>query len=85
MLKVGQYLVTYIVLPLLAVVGTRSLDRLDKIENKMNENATQNAMFELRVQALEKSGIERDAAIKLLTERSLQHGYELKRLSDEKR
>lgn len=85
MLKVGQYLVSYIVLPILAFVGTRSLERLDKIEGTLNDSATKNAMFELRVQALEKSGIERDAAIKILTERSLQHGYELKRLSDEKR
>lgn len=81
-LKVAQYVVTGIAVPLLIWSVNTVLDRLTKIEATLNMASTQSAMFELRVNALERSGIERDATDKMLTEQSLRHSYQIQRLDD---
>lgn len=82
LLKVLQYIVTAVALPLVAWGGSTILDRLTKIEDALNRAATVSATFELRVQALERTGVEREAAIKLLTERSIEHDYGIRRLEE---
>lgn len=81
-LKVAQYVITGIAVPLLLWSVNTVLDRLAKIESAFNAAATQSATFELRVGALERAGIERDAAVKLLTEQSLRHSYQIQRLDE---
>lgn len=81
-LKIAQYMITGIAVPLLLWSINTVLDRLAKIEAALNAAATQSATFELRVGALERAGIERDAAVKLLTEQSLRHSYQIQRLEE---
>lgn len=81
-LKIAQYVVTGIAVPLLLWSVNTVLDRLTKIEAALNVAATQSATFELRVSALERAGLERDAAVKLLTEQSLRHSYQIQRLEE---
>lgn len=81
-LKVAQYVITGIAVPLILWSINTVLDRLAKIEMALNAAATQSATFELRVNALERVGIERDAAIKMLTEQSLRHSYQIQRLEE---
>lgn len=81
-LKVAQYVATGVAMPLLIWSISAVLDRLGKIEGALNATATQSATFELRVNALERAGIERDAAVRLLTEQSLRHGYQIQRLEE---
>jgi hypothetical protein len=81
-LKVAQYAVTAIAIPALAWFTNAVLDRLTKIETVINMATTQSATFELRVAALERAGIEREAAIKMLTEQYLRHSYQLQRLEE---
>lgn len=81
-LKVFQYVVTAIAVPVIGWSLNAVLDRLAKIETALNVSATQFATFELRVAALERVGIERDAAIKMLTEQALRHSYQIQRLEE---
>lgn len=81
-LKIAQYIITGIAVPLLLWSINTVLDRLAKIEAALNTAATQSATFELRVNALERVGVERDAAVKLLTEQSLRHSYQIQRLEE---
>lgn len=82
LLKVFQYVVTAIAVPVIAWSLNAVLDRLSKIENALNITTTQSATFELRVAALERVGIERDAAVKMLTEQALRHSYQIQRLEE---
>ncbi len=81
-LKVLQYAVTALLIPGMMWFGNRVLSDIDAMKTAVNVSTIQAATFELRVQALEKGGIERQAAIRLLTEQSLKHDYELRRLED---
>jgi hypothetical protein len=82
LLKLMHYAVTLVVIPLVAWAMATLLERLGKIEESLNRATTQSATFELRVQALERSGIERDAAIKLLLEQGIRHDYDIRSLKE---
>jgi chlorite dismutase len=81
-LKVAQYAITGVALPMVLWFGARALDDLEKIKGAMNTHALHQATTELRLQALEKSAIDRDAAVKALAERVGEQGYEIRRLRE---
>lgn len=82
LLKLMHYAVTLVVIPLVAWAMTTLLERLGKIEDALNRASTQSATFELRVQTLERAGIERDAAVKLLLDQGIRHDYEIRSLKE---
>lgn len=82
LLKVLQYLVTAILLPLMFFVAKVGFEKLEHIQTMMQNLSTQNATFELRVQALERAGLTEEAARKVLMEQVLRHDYEIRRLDE---
>jgi len=82
LLKVAQYAITSIALPLAIWGGNTILERLIKIEGAINRGTVDTALFDQRVLALERAGTERDVALKLLTERAIDHEYGIRRLEE---
>jgi hypothetical protein len=82
LLRVGQYLVTGLMVPGFFWFGGKLIDRLEAIERAQYAVATQSATFELRVQALERGGLAREEAIRVLREQNSKHEYELRRLQE---
>lgn len=83
-LKVVQYVVTGVAAPLLVWFMNATLARLEKIEASTSLATLQGATFELRIKALEAQGIERQAAISMLSEQVMKHGFEIRRLAEER-
>jgi len=77
LLRVLQYVVTAVAMPLCIYVGGRVIDQLDRIQTSVIKSERDGAMVELRLQALERSNVERDTTMRLLTEKTMRHDYEL--------
>jgi hypothetical protein len=84
LLKVLQYAITAIAVPGVMWFGNRTLDQLEKVEAATSLATLQGATFELRIKQLEATGIERKAAIELLTQQVLRHDFELRRLTEDR-
>jgi hypothetical protein len=82
LLKVLQFVVVALFVPFAVWFGARTLSDIDDVKRAVNLSTIQSATFELRVQQLEKAGIETSAAIRMLTEQSLKNNYETRRLED---
>lgn len=83
-LRAAANVVGPVALAVLTFVGKGALDKLDRVEQAMQEQAMNKATTELRVVALERSNADTAAAIKLLTEQSLKHSYDIDRLKSAK-
>ena len=84
LLKVLQYIVTGIAIPLLLVSLNAVLNRLGDLESAINKYNTINATIELRLQTIERSRADQDAVIRVLTERVAEHGYEIRAIKGSK-
>lgn len=78
--KAFQWIVTAIALPALAWAAVSVSNRLTSIETALNAQVTTAATQELRLQQVERSNVDRDAALRLLTEKSVLNGYRVDRL-----
>lgn len=81
-LKVAQYAVTGIAIPLIGWGLSAVLDRLNSIDRSVNQFTTQAATTELRLQQVERAQSEHGTAIRSLQDDSKQHGYEIRRLEE---
>jgi cell division protein FtsB len=84
LLKVMQYAITGVAVPVMLWFGNSTLARLEKIETTTAVAAIQNATFEQRLKQLESSGYERQAAINLLRDQVLRHDFEIRRMAEER-
>lgn len=82
-LKILQYVVTAIAIPLIGWAMSTVLDKLGRIDDAINRATTINATVELRLRAAEHALSEEASARKTLTEKVLEHDFELKRLKEE--
>ena len=80
LLRVLQYVVTGLMIPLAVFLSSRALNQLDAIQAALTKADKDAALYELRLQAVERGNAERDTAIRLLTENSLRHDWQLKDL-----
>jgi hypothetical protein len=81
-LKLVNHLITVIGIPIALGLGWRWVDKLDKIDSFIATTNTNHATMALRVELLEKQGLSRDAAIDLVTRKSLDLDYRTRRLED---
>lgn len=81
-LRVAQLAVTAIAIPLLGWGGSAVLDRLSMIENAIMGATATAATVELRLTNIERGNSDRDLALRLLTERSLKHDFEIRALNN---
>jgi hypothetical protein len=81
-LKIFQYTITGVAIPLIGWSLSTVLDRLKTIEESINKATLQAATFELRTQTLERASIEQAALNKLTTEQLVRHEYYIKRLEE---
>lgn len=82
LVRVIQFLVTSLLIPLILWIGNAQLDRMSKIESSVQELTSISKVNELRMSNLERSQSDRDAQIKALTEKSIVLDYELRTLKD---
>jgi hypothetical protein len=82
LLRVLQYAITGIALPVIGYGMTSILDRLGKFEEAVNKANQINATVELRLTNSERSNFERDTQLKLLTEASIRHEIEIRALKE---
>lgn len=80
LLKVLQYLITAIFVPLSFMALSMVLNRISALEDALNKSASTTATYELRLQTLERAQAERDTTIRLLTEKSIVTEYEVRSL-----
>lgn len=78
LLKVIQYGITTVAVPLAIWGGNTILDRLGKIEEALNKAATISATFELRMQSVERARADYEATNKLQVE----DHYRIRRLEE---
>ena len=76
-LKILQYAITAIAIPLIGGSISVVLDRMTALEKAIQKNDTTAATYELRLQTLERAQIERDTSIRLLTEKTIVNQYEI--------
>lgn len=81
-LKVAQYAVTGIAIPLIGWGLSAVLDRLNSIDRSVNQFTTQAATTELRLQQVERAQAEQGTALRTLQSESTQHSYEIRRLEE---
>lgn len=81
-LKVAQYAVTGIAIPLIGWGLSAVLDRLNSIDRSVNQFTTQAATTELRLQQVERAQAEHGTALRTLQSESTQHSYEIRRLEE---
>lgn len=79
-LKVLQYILTAVFVPLSFMALNAVLGRLQSVEDAINKNNTAAATYELRLQSLERAQNERDTTLRLLTEKTLGNEYEIRAL-----
>lgn len=79
-LKILQYVVTAIAIPLIGWSINMVLDRMTSLEKAIQKNDTVAATYELRLQTLERAQIERDTSIRLLAEKTIGNAYEIQSL-----
>jgi hypothetical protein len=84
-LKVLQYAVTAIALPVVGWSLSTVLDRLNRIDEAINRQTTNAATVELRLQQIERGNSDRDVALRLLTEKVVRHDYQLERVEEAQR
>ena len=80
LLKVLQYIMTAVFVPLSFWALNAVLTRLQSVEDAVNKNNLATATVELRLQALERAQNERDTTLRLLTEKTLGNEYEIRAL-----
>lgn len=78
LLKILQYIITGLLIPLLLWIGSAFLDRMSKIEGSVQKLTEVAGTNELRMTNLERSNSERDAAVKLLERQIIGLEYELR-------
>ena len=84
-LKVMQYIVTAVFVPLSFMALNAVLGRLQAVEDAINKNNLSTATYELRLQTLERAQIERDTTMRLLTEKTMGNEYEIRSLKNQPR
>lgn len=80
MLKIMQFALTALFVPLSFIALNAVLARISALEDAVNKANTANATYELRLQTLERAQVERDTSIRLLTEKSIVNDYEVRNL-----
>lgn len=80
MLKIMQFALTALFVPLSFIALNAVLARISALEDAVNKSNTANATYELRLQALERAQVERDTSIRLLTEKAIVNEYEVRAL-----
>lgn len=83
LLRVLQYVVSGVMLPLALWFGNRVLNEMDDIQSAQNRQAITSAELVLKVQALEREGIDRATAFNIIREQVLKHDYALRRLEED--
>lgn len=81
-LKVSQYVITGIFVPLLLWAVYTVSERLSNIEKGINKSNTINATVELRLQSIERTQNRAENTLDMLTERTVEHGYRIRRLEE---
>lgn len=81
-LKVAQYVITGIFVPLLLWAVYTVSERLSNIESGINKSNTINATVELRLQSIERTQNRSERTLDMLTERTVEHGYRIRRLEE---
>lgn len=85
MLKIMQFALTALFVPLSFIALNAVLTRISALEDAVNKANTANATYELRLQTLERAQVERDTSIRLLTEKSIVNEYEVRNLKSQPR
>ena len=80
MLKIMQFALTALFVPLSFIALNAVLARISALEDAVNKANTASATYELRLQTLERAQVERDTSIRLLTEKSIVNEYEMRNL-----
>jgi len=80
LLKVLQYAVTAIMVPGLFLMANALLDRMEKIEEAIHKNNTVAATNELRMVNLERAQSDRDAQLRVMSDKMIAFEYELRTL-----
>jgi len=83
-LKLASYVLTMLMIPACLWFGNRVLADMDTLKSNQQIAAIKQAEMSLRVEALEKAGVSRAAAIEIIREQTIRHEYELRRLMDER-
>lgn len=81
-LKVVQYVVTLVAVPLIAWAGGAVLDRLSAIEKSIHQFSTTTATTELRLQSLERERVAHEQAIDSVRQTQSEIRYRLQRIED---
>ena len=81
-LKLVGWVVTAIAVPSIAYIAKNVAEDVDRIKREVIETNARWGLIELRLANLERAGVDRDAIIKLLSETSLKHTYDLQRLQE---
>ena len=82
-LKIIMYVITGLMFPMILWSINAFTDRLEKIEDAINRNATMNATVELRLQSIERTNIDRDAGLRDLTDRTTSNSYRIQAIEQE--
>ena len=80
MLKIMQFALTALIVPLSFIALNAVLARISALEDAANKANTASATYELRLQTLERAQVERDTSIRLLTEKAIVNEYEVRNL-----
>lgn len=71
LLKVASYAITAIMVPSMFVLGTRLVERIDRLEVLLAVSQTDKATMELRLHSMEALAVERGPVIKALQDKVL--------------
>ena len=85
LLRVLQYLITGIMVPLALLFMNSAMTRLSKIEEAVQSADSNKATVELRLQTMERAQLQLTTTIQLLTEKVIGHTYEIQTLQGSKK